>query len=180
MWGFSLYSLRGLSQKGKVLSLEPHPENFGMLVRNLDLNRCQNVTPLNVGLAGKSGPRRLYLSRANTAAHSLFKPSEESIKIATTDLQSLLETYRLDNIDLLKLDCEGAEHEVLETLPSTVFNSISRIAMEYHILMPEKDESSLSYLLRSREFAVRTVPDGTEMGMIYAIRRSKDRTRGLV
>jgi hypothetical protein len=38
----------------------------------------------------------------------------------------------IDRCALLKLDCEGAEFEILEALPSALASRIDQIAMEYH------------------------------------------------
>jgi hypothetical protein len=43
-----------------------------------------------------------------------------------------------ESVDLVKLDCEGAEWDILRDAP--VWNSVKNIAMEYH-LWPDSDHS---------------------------------------
>ena len=47
-------------------------------------------------------------------------------------LEDVLNEERIDDVDLLKIDIEGGEHEVLAATPRSVFRRCRTIAMEYH------------------------------------------------
>jgi hypothetical protein len=40
----------------------------------------------------------------------------------------------MEKIDFLKMDCEGAEYDILFQLPKTIFDKIEVISMEFHDL----------------------------------------------
>ena len=59
----------------------------------------------------------------------------ELIQVTTLDnivAESLAYTNR-PSLSLLKLDCEGAEWEILETVTPGTLSAIERICIEYHI-----------------------------------------------
>ncbi len=47
-------------------------------------------------------------------------------------LATLWNRERLDRIDMLKLDIEGAEYELIEASPTEILRKINVIALEYH------------------------------------------------
>jgi hypothetical protein len=56
-------------------------------------------------------------------------PALEDVR--QTTLPRLMDDYQLPHIDLLKLDCEGAEWDILPAA-ETAFPRIRQICMEYH------------------------------------------------
>ena len=44
----------------------------------------------------------------------------------------MFEKNKIEKVDLLKLDCEGAEYDILYSLPKEKFKKINRIALEAH------------------------------------------------
>jgi hypothetical protein len=53
-------------------------------------------------------------------------------KVRLTSLQELMRAHGIEAIDLLKLDCEGAEWDILPSC-AEVLPKISQICMEFHI-----------------------------------------------
>ncbi|MEL6718938.1 MAG: FkbM family methyltransferase, partial [Bacteroidota bacterium] len=68
--------------------------------------------------------------------YNLAQQAGEKIEIQT--LAQIIKTYHLDSIDFLKLDCEGAEYQILENLPSEIYQKIGVISMEFHDLKDVK------------------------------------------
>ena len=69
------------------------------------------------------GRKRLYISRGSTTAHTLLRSSGNYIYVPVLTFDKLCEILGLKNIDMLKLDVEGAEVEVISSmkiLPSRV------------------------------------------------------------
>jgi FkbM family methyltransferase len=52
----------------------------------------------------------------------------------------LFKSLRVSECSLLKMDCEGAEMEVLENSPDELLRSLSAISLEYHLdaYLPER------------------------------------------
>jgi hypothetical protein len=73
-------------------------------------------------------------------------------------------------IDLLKIDCEGAEWEVLECKDS--WESVREITMEYHLwARPGSHISDLIMLLEARGFVILELR--TEPGKTWGLVRAK-------
>ena len=116
---------------GKIFSFEPIRENFDLFVSNLELNHIQNVFPFNVGVSKNSDGLNLFLDD-DQSAHSIFSKSSESISVESTSLQKIFEENKISSCKILKLDCEGAEYEIILNLPTTILNMIKRISVEVH------------------------------------------------
>ena len=130
---FSIYAV-SKSRRGHVFALEPSSRNFQRLVDNIRLNRLdRRITALPVGVAGQSGTQELDVSHASPY-HSVYTevgPDRETIRVLS--LSALLgEIGGPDQVDLLKMDCEGGEMECLLESSSEDLARIRRIAVEYH------------------------------------------------
>lgn len=103
-----------------VVSVEPHPENFARLTRNLS-HRPGSVR-LNQAVWGASGPRWISLEAPpDTLPHSggyqVAAMGRDPVRTIALDtlLLDAIEVGGTERIDLLKLDCEGAEWPALLT-----------------------------------------------------------------
>jgi FkbM family methyltransferase len=143
-----VYSLFVTQSKGtRVYAYEPMPENFRFLKENVALNSMeQRIMPFQYAISGKAEKRRLYLGESPlhsflpvssspfNAKFSLSAPSteQESIAVECVSLQQVFEANQIQICDLLKIDCEGAEYDILYNLPEVFFSRIKEIRLEYH------------------------------------------------
>jgi FkbM family methyltransferase len=163
---FSLYAAR-IGGASRVYSFEPFPSNYKILSNNVEQNKLRNVTCVNQAVAGSRGLRTLRLSSADSGSHSLVSgSSEHTIEVECCTLEDVFQRYSLTKIDYLKMDCEGAEYEILENAISRL-QQIGRISMETHTTIGRKPED-LEKLLQSHGFDVRLF----EATRLYASRLS--------
>src|SRR5262245_20754211 len=122
------------ARRGRIYVFEPVPANFVLLTENLRLNGLTNVAARQIGVAAAPGERLMHVSRLNTGGHSLYFDDAGSVarQIAVTTLPDIMREQGLDRVDYLKLDCEGAEYEILLGLPDETLARIGRIGMECH------------------------------------------------
>ena len=128
---FSVFAGK-IAKKGLVLSYEPFTENFEMLNQNIKLNSLENLKAFKKGISGKSGKRELVISEENTGGHSLFESGGKKVEIQTITLEQVFKENKLKKCDYLKIDCEGAEYEILMNTPIAYLKKIKSISMEYH------------------------------------------------
>ena len=117
-----------------VVAVEPAPDNFAMLQRNL-YSYGERVKLLRAGMWSHRAP--LTLSRG---AHGdgrewatqvrLCSPDEQT-DVEGVDVQSLLADSGFDRIGLLKVDIEGAEAIMFRDNP-TWLDKVDTIAIELH------------------------------------------------
>jgi FkbM family methyltransferase len=157
----------------RVFAFEPSPENFELLSSNMTRNCLSNVHLSQCAVSGVTGPQRLHFS-GSPAEHSLHivKPGVAHISVPSVTLAHILRTHAIGIVDLLKMDCEGAEYEILETTPADTLSRVRRIALEAHLLDRSRTPGRIRALLEAQGFAVRTRITGDVRAMMWASRPS--------
>jgi FkbM family methyltransferase len=166
---FSVLAGRAVERgKGRVFALEPFPDNYRMLVENIARNGLERrVTALPVAAWGKAGiielsvynqrhRNGLRLVRStgmHTALAERAPANSQKLAVPCMTLDDLLQSSGIAKIDFLKLDCEGAEYEILFEASPDAIRRIDRIAMEIHET-PSAGAAAMCGFLRSRAFQV--------------------------
>lgn len=155
------------SPGARVLAVEPNPETFPLLVRNIDDNELQGrVTVLRAAVGTSPGTAGLQLVEHSLGTR-LARGGGSQVTVEVQTLPRLLADAGMDDVDLLKIDCEGMEYEVLEAMGSEGLRGIRALVCEYHP-EPGRDVSSLDRVLGSAGFKVKR-PDAP-LGVIWATR----------
>ena len=157
-----------LCKTGKILSFEPISENFDLLVSNLKLNHVNNVLPFNLAVSKNLSRLELFLNN-DQSAHSIFSKNLKPISVESTSLQKIFDENKISSCKLLKLDCEGAEYEIIDSLPPECFDKIQNMAIEYH-LADTKPElvKNLIAKIKNAGFKIKTRPHYNDMGFLIA------------
>lgn len=113
---FTVAGARVVGSSGKVLSFEPGPTVLPMLERNVSQNDLGMVTIHRCGLGAEAGKVRLYQHPhgASSATLGCAPGSEASfVEIEIDTLDAVLARSDIKQIDLIKMDVEGAEELIL-------------------------------------------------------------------
>lgn len=90
--------------------------------------------------------------------HLLWRSSQKR-PVRTTcrcrRLEDVLAELGVERVDLLKIDCEGGEYDIVDSLSDRALGRISRIVMEFHRLHRSHDHGRLVRRLRDAGFQVR-------------------------
>lgn len=82
------------------------------------------------------------------------------------------ERFAVESCEFLKLDCEGAEYEILFKASADTLRKVERISLEYHMGVTDHAPQELVDLLGSRGFEVELLPPlDVESGYLHAVRR---------
>lgn len=121
----------------RLVCVEPEPRNYECLVRNVPDSAAQQVHRLNVAVGSERGTVMLYRVHGSSGQHSLHRARaagqgqyDAPVEVEKITLEDVL-SYCPEGVDLLKLDCEGAEYDIVLNSPAAWFSSIARITMEY-------------------------------------------------
>lgn len=104
----------------KVYAFEPMPQNYSRLQRNIKANGVEDsVVAINKAMTGDG--RKVTIAgdpAKNSGGASIFKGGKHSYDVASTTLQDAIKEHKITGpLALLKLDCEGAEYEILNKWP---------------------------------------------------------------
>ena len=129
----TIYAARRTGRSGRVVAVEPAPDNLAVLERNLAAARLSNVVVERAAAGRAAGTCDFYLRGATSAVNSLYP---ESCYAAVTGVLRV-PVARLDELvdgeaDLVKIDVEGAELEVLEGMSRLLRHPRLALIVEWH------------------------------------------------
>ena len=150
----------------QVFVYEPFPSSFAILKANIRLNHAKNIRPFNLAVAGRSGKVKLFVQEKNLGGHSIYGNSDNFIRADSTTLKRIFNENKIGTINFLKIDCEGAEYDILLNTPDSYLKRIDRIAAEHHRVKGH-DVQELRRLLEKNGFEV-----VIERFMLYAKRKA--------
>ena len=135
---FSVYA----TSKGveEVHALEPFPETYSLLQNNIALNNLEDRVHLKaIALADETGQRNMDLASGPSQSRGLLgDDDQEGLSVSISTLEDFIQSTGHDEIDLLKIDIEGAEHQVFQSADKETIRKFKHIVMEYHPLAPKE------------------------------------------
>jgi FkbM family methyltransferase len=118
---------------GTVFAYEASRANYELLVENKRLNQAENLRVKNLAVFDKPGQHDFYQPGGNGALGSLMQDQRAPKETVTAiTLESLFKEHRLDHVDYLKLDVEGAEYPILLNCPAETLRRVRHLVLEYH------------------------------------------------
>jgi FkbM family methyltransferase len=124
-------------------SIEPNPEMW----KRIEISAL--VKTHNLAVAEQDGPVHLRIS-GNSESSSIFpltsEPSAPVVEVEGLTLASLVNRLKLPQIDLLKVDVEGAEVGLFRACDDQLLKSIPQISVEFHELAGLTDRREMADL----------------------------------
>lgn len=129
-----LFSLRmkQLYPNAQIACFEPEPGNFSQLQSLIAQNRLQGVTAYKTAIGAETTTSTLFLHPRNIGGHSLIQQEADwiPVKVELLSLRDALQTFPDNICHLMKLDCEGAEYEIVRGIDSDLAKRIRCIVFE--------------------------------------------------
>jgi FkbM family methyltransferase len=131
------YALLEGKYASKVYAIEPVPENFALLNRNIALNGLKNVELFNYACSDHNGFLDIYLSdKCNLCSALRTDKNFGKVSCKSVTIDSFVDDEEIDYRDtsiLLRMDIEGYEYKVLEGALNLLSKSTSMILfLEMH------------------------------------------------
>jgi len=120
-----------VGENGKVFSFEPLKSNYQKMKKNIQRNKLEKIVDfINVGLW--DGVTDLFITNNNSASTSFDINAD--IKIEVTTLDEFVQNERLEQVDFIKMDIEGAEMNALRGAEKTILRFKPKLAISiYHL-----------------------------------------------
>jgi FkbM family methyltransferase len=116
----------------RIFAVEPSSEASARLLRNINRNGLENrVSVLTVALGEGGRPLYLVFGEHSGLSHTDPEPHDGSQTVWSADLKAILEIVG-GHVDVMKLDCEGAEYDIILGADSHTLSQIDHIVGEYH------------------------------------------------
>ena len=163
---FALFASQ-FCKNGKIFCYEPIKENYKILIENIEMNQIQNIFPNNLAVTKETSRVKIFLND-DQSGHSMFIQNKNFVEVDSKSLSDIFIDNGIKECDFLKLDCEGAEYEIVESLSSDLFTKINKTAIEYHMVDTKPELlKQLINKLKQFSFSVHTRPLFVDIGFLF-------------
>lgn len=141
---------RAVGERGRVICIEAHPRTYRCLKALAAYNHLENVVPIHQAVAGPSCPSVTiedspdYLSNRVQAANGITVPA--------TTMDAIRRQLRLDRVNFLKMNIEGAERLAIRGMSETLKHTQALCICCHDFLAVERHEEFCRTKSVVREF----------------------------
>ena len=159
----TMYFSKLVGDEGKVYSFEPEPNNFMLLKKNVEFNKCKNVIIEQKAVSNRTGKIKLSISDS-MAGHRIsnLDLDETTIKIDCVSLDDYFKN-NMHNIDFIKTDAEGFDGNVIQGAQKILLESKNlNMLTEFHSkLLKNSDISPKEFieLIKKCTFTIYEIMD---------------------
>ena len=119
----------------RIIAIEPVPTTFRHLRENVGLNGVRNITALNCAVTKDGRDLTMIVNPGHSGGstghlRNLKQPGHYNLTVASRTLDSIFDEYVTDRCRLLKVDCEGAEYEILHG--ARCLRRVDHLGIEIH------------------------------------------------
>lgn len=119
---FALRAAERVGPGGIVIAVEPEQATFDQLCSNIEANALGQIKAHRIATGGQEREIEIIVPGPDTLFTSMFAKVDGRAmtgtrqKVRCVTLDGLMAKHKLEWVNLLKLDCEGAEHEIISQL----------------------------------------------------------------
>jgi FkbM family methyltransferase len=151
---YALQEAKAVGPEGLVYAIEPVPHNYFILKHNVALNNLGNIQCFNLAIGDIDGSLELFLGKASNWGSAIKTPLTSNRKITVPSQR--LDTFLKDKgkVDLVRMDVEGYETKIVESMTETLKQKNLMLFMEIHSIFLKREPcKALLQMLESYGFA---------------------------
>jgi FkbM family methyltransferase len=151
--------------KIKVYAVEPEPNNLYLLNQNIQNNPTENITIVSNAIWHEE----TMVSISNRGGNSsIVDLEEDSSEVLAITLETLFSTYNIEEVDVMKIDIEGAEFDLIINTPAETLAKINRLVLEFDKSFDGRFGQMIEKL--SKQFGIDILGSPERGGYVYANR----------
>ena len=161
-----------MKSKGKVYALEPEPTNFKTLSENINLNKLENITAINIGISTENEIKKIYYNTLHNpnnfvvsgmGGHSIVYDQNlhnkdifnNSIFIS---LEKIIEDFSLEKPTHIFIDALGAEFNILQAFKNAInYPSLKKIIVDVEENVSKIEDTKVYKFLIEKKFKLEKV-----------------------
>ena len=134
--GYTSLFFNSVFPSAKIIAIEPDNQNFLILSENISLNQLENkIVPLKMALLEKADINLLTKTDFRDGKDWAITVEETNLQtdLKSTSISQILSQFKLNEIDILKIDIEGAERYLFEENSDLNYlNHVKSLIIEIH------------------------------------------------
>jgi FkbM family methyltransferase len=152
--------------KIKVFAIEPEPNNLALLKENVVSNFAEQVTIINNAIWHEE--KIVSISNKGGNSNILNLQNEEKSMVSAITIEKLFFLYNIEEVDVMKIDIEGAEFDLIVNTPSEILSKIKKLVLEFD----KSFDGSFGMMIEklAKQFGLEILGSPERGGYIYAYR----------
>jgi FkbM family methyltransferase len=162
----SFNKVRDSDNKIKVYSIEPEPHNLLLLEENINNNPTENITVVNNAIWHEQ--KNVFITNRGGNSSIVDGSLVESVEVSAITIQDLIDRYSIDEIDVMKIDIEGAEFDLIVNTPPEILAKIRYLVLEFD----KSFDGSFGKMIEklAKQFGLEILGSPERGGYVYANR----------
>ena len=165
---FTVKASKIVGNNGKVIAIEPEPENLEILKKNIKLNKLKNVIIVNRGIWSSKKDLKMnkgQYNRSHTFIDDHPEKTSEGLILQVDTLDDILKELNIEKVDFIKMDIEGSEVEALDGMKEVFKFKPNMVIAAYHQFNGKETYHEVIKKLKDNNFQLRTLKGHK---MVYA------------
>lgn len=157
---------RGYDNKIKVYAVEPEPHNLSLLNQNIQNNPVKNITIVDKAVWHEEKMVSISDRGGNSSIVNL--ENENKSEVLAITMENLFSMYNIKEVDVMKIDIEGAEFDLIINTPAETLAKIKRLVLEFD----KSFDGSFGKMVEklAKQFGIEILGSPERGGYIYANR----------
>jgi FkbM family methyltransferase len=154
-----IFMVYAATKAKQVFASEPLPQMHEFCALNIKENKLDNVVLSQLGIAGKDCERTFHFLPGDPEMGYLYDSDGHTrftgtMGIQVVSLDRFVELHNIPRIDFLKLNCEGAEGEIIPAISEELWGRIRKAAIQIHEHLSPVSGDELIEMFLNHGFAV--------------------------
>jgi FkbM family methyltransferase len=170
-FNYGLFSLTSLKYKpSKIIAFEPNPK----LVKTFTEFYNGDIIKLYQKAVSNENGRTVFYENLDPGMSSIFQEINNvsrgnSYEVEIINFNDFIINNNIKNIDYLKVDCEGAEYGIFESIPYNFLkDNVKKVVIEFHHQINDEKVQTLIDKLKNCNFNLKIVyEENSNIGLIY-------------